>query len=326
VKNEKQPPPARIRAEVVKYLPLFLIAFFSNCGKEIGPEQPPIYGLVIPAGNEQWKREIKDGFQFACREFHVNHVIREYEETNPNSIITAALSVPETERTPICIVFLRREPIAKVASALSEKNRKIITVGVDDASADRVGHIGMSPERLVYLWKIRATQHFPRFRKVLFVFGKEPIKTDRIEGAVFQRSRNWHEFKTRFRESEDLSRDDIAWADIVVCMGFDAVKKARLLNVKSLFPVDSDDNTLKLIESETLPFALAPKYFEMGVRALRLAREQHIKNFIAQPISLLDYAEIDEPSLKLFRTRRYKVTPAILVPESEKPKNIGEPD
>ncbi|HWP31415.1 MAG TPA: hypothetical protein VNK96_06815 [Fimbriimonadales bacterium] len=320
--NSKTKPPL-IRAKRFPIcLFLCLMPLLIGCGREIGPKQPPIYGLVIPAGNEQWKKEIKDGFQFAAREFHVNYIIREYEETNPSSIISAALSIPKTERTPICIVFLRREPIASVASALSKNNRVMITVGVDDASAERVGHIGMSPERLAYLWKIRATQLFPRFRNVLFVFGREPIKTDRIEGAVFQRSRNWREFKTRFRESEELSKEDVAWADVVVCIGLDALNKARLFEAKAIFPVDSDDNTLQLIESEELPFALAPKYFEIGVRALRLAREHHIRNFIAQPLSLLDYAEIDQPSLKLFRARRYKVTPGILLPESEKTKKV----
>lgn len=324
--NSKTKPPLSRAKRVKRYLLLSLIPLLIGCSKEIGPKQPPIYGLVVPAGNEQWKKEIKDGFQFAAREFHVNYVIREYEQTNPNSAITAALSIPETERTPICIVFLRREPIAKAAKALMKNNRVMITVGVDDASAERVGHIGMSPERLVYLWKIRATQLFPRFRNALFVFGKEPIKTDRIEGAVFQRSRNWQEFKTRFREGEELSKEDVAWADIVVCIGLDAVNKARLFEAKAIFPVDSSDNTLQLIESEELPFALAPKYFEIGVRALRLAREHHIRNFIAQPISLLDYAEIDKPSLKLFRARRYKVTPGILLPETEKTKKVKPPD
>ncbi|MCH8275462.1 MAG: hypothetical protein IH851_11805 [Armatimonadetes bacterium] len=264
-----------------------------------------MFGLLLPAGDTQWRREVRSGFQLSAEQFNLNTKVVEYEEPTPEAILRAAEQIEAADRVPLCVVFTRREQVAPALAALRKAGRLVLTIGVDDAGESRAGHVGGSANRLVYFWRIRTSQMTPVPKRVLFVFGDAPAKRERIEGAVYRRSDEWRNFRPRFRELEELTEEDIAWADLVTPFGSDAVQKCRQLGASRILAADGDDSTLDLVQSGEVALTLAPQHFEHGLRALRLARERYLQGGLSRPVLSIEYEEVDAPSIAWYKEHRY---------------------
>lgn len=293
----------------------------AGCGNPSPEGGRPLFGLVLPKGTEDWKREVVAGFRAMAERWQYDIVVKDYSHETPDAILAAVAAVPQLEGIPVCIVFTMRNHVKPVLDKLSEQHRLVITVGEDDAMATRDGHVGMSAERLAYLWKIRMSQLTPKRGRALFVFGSEPLKVERIRGAVYSRSNGEKDFRMRFKALGTVKDEDFSWADIVTPIGADAVSYCRSRAVGKLLPVSSSSETLDMVNSGDASMAITPEYFQMGFRALQLARDIYIMGTTGKPIVSVHYGEADRDSMRIYLDKRYKLPPGPRHAEDEEADN-----
>lgn len=270
----------------------------------------PTFTLVLPAGQEQWKREIADGFVETLRAYGYESKIVRYESFDTESIVAAANEAPRGERAAISIVFTRREQVASVVDRLTSLKRDVITVGADDAMVSKAGHVGISAERTVYIWKIRISQLPTMPSRILFLFGNEPIKTERLQGSVYSRSSEGKEFRARFRELTDVTQEDLDWAELVVPVGEDAYLLASKSSTRDLFPITGADVVLNAIREGLVSHAITLEHYQVGVRTAQMARDYHLQS-LRSPVNNLPCEEVDKASLQIHMDRRYKLPPTL---------------
>ncbi len=297
------------------FLGAFLFAVFSISCKtnaESEHKEQPVLSLVLPQGNEQWQQELIQGFTSSAKEFAIETQIERYDPNEINSIIHFVKKASVSKDAPVCIVFLRREHVAPVFEELKNLEIPILNIGADDASVNRCASVTVSWENIAYQWKIRFDQLDQKPKNVLFVYGKVPIRVERFEAAIFSRSNKHKAFTPKYRELENITEDDITNADLVCPIGYDAFEKVKSLGAEHIIPFDGSDDVLNLISNESIERAFAPPYFELGMRALRLAREYHIRGFVPNPFLTLNASEIDKESINLYLNRRYKLPATVL--------------
>lgn len=297
------------------FLVIFLFAVFSISCKttaESAHKEQPVLGLVLPQGDEQWQKELIQGFTSSAKEFVLETQIERYNPNEIDSIVRSVKKVSASKDAPVCIVFLRREHVAPVFEELKNLEPPILNIGADDASVNRCASVAVSWENIAYQWKIRFDQLDEKPKNVLFVYGKVPIRVERFEAAIFSRSNKHKAFTPKYRELENITEEDIMNADLVCPIGYDAFEKVKSLGADHIIPFDGSDDILNLLLDEIIERAFAPPYFELGMRALRLAREYHIRGFVSNPFLTLNASEIDKESINLYLTRRYKLPPTVL--------------
>lgn len=279
---------------------------------ESANKEQPILGLVFPQGEEQWKKELIQGFTSSAKEFNIETQIEKYDPGDINSIIQSAKKIPASKDAPICIVFLRREHVTLAFEELKKLENPILNIGADSANVNRCASVTVSWENIAYQWKIRFDQLNGKPKNVLFVYGKVPIRVERFEAAMFSRSNKHKAFTPKYRELENITEEDVMNADLVCPIGYDAFEKIKSLGAEHVIPLDGADEILNLLSDEKIERAFAPPYFELGMRALRLAREYHIRGFVPNPFLTLNASEIDKESIKMYLSRRYKLPPTVL--------------
>ncbi len=270
----------------------------------------PTFSMLIPEGREQWKAELASGFKDTLAAYGYETKLISFSAYDPDIVVKAAQQAQRGERAPICVVFTRRAQVKHVVSALKSEGHEVVTVGADDAMVTRTGHVGMSAERMAYVWKIRVSQLEQMPKRVLFVFGSEPIKTERVQGAVFSRSGKGTEFDSRFRETGAVTQEDAEWAELIVPIGEDAFAACTKYLPKPLYPVSGSERVLEAIGTGTVRQAITDEPFQMGVRAAQLVRDYHL-NAVRNPIISLPYEEVDAETLQYYRDRRYRLPPMI---------------
>lgn len=289
------------------FLFAFVLTILAGCGgSDYVPR--PTFTLVLPDGDEQWKREIAAGFVDTLRAYGYESKIVRCANLDTESILAAAKQAPKGERAAISIVFTRREQVASVVNALSKFEREVITVGADDATVGKAGHVGISAERTVYIWKIRISQLPKVPSQILFVFGNEPIKTERMQGSVYSRSGEGKEFRSRFRELADVTQEDLEWAELIVPVGEDAYLFASKASTRNLFPISGSDVVLSAIREGVISHALTLEHYQVGVRTAQMARDYHLQS-VRSPVNNLPCEEVDQDSLEIHMDRRYKLPP-----------------
>lgn len=266
----------------------------------------PSFSLVLPAGEEQWNRDIIAGFRETLDAYGYDSKIIQYESANPDHILKAAQKAPRGKRAPVCIVFTRREQVAPVVNAMTQEKFDVITVGVDDSMVQRVGHVGISAERTAYLWKIRISQMKKIPQRVLLIFGSEPAKTERIIGSFFVRSGKGTEFTVRHKELNEIAQEDIEWADMIVPFGEDSFLQVKELTAKSIFPVSGADTILDEIERGDIERAITDHPFQVGLRTAQMARDFHLES-LRLPVNNLEPGEVDREFLRRYKEKRYEL-------------------
>ncbi|MGI8923774.1 MAG: hypothetical protein ACR2HJ_06995 [Fimbriimonadales bacterium] len=294
----------------MKLLPLISFVAFAGCGsKSIVPDEPT-YGLVIPKANSEWRREIIAGFQDAADQVGMKISISEYSDNSPKEILAAASNLPPSEGAPICIVFTRKESIKDVAFKLARKGVDVITIGEDDPDTPRIGHCGEASQDLAYLWDIRVRQLRPRPRNALMIFGDVPVNQRRISGSLYEKSRGWRRYRLRMRSVADASQDDIKWADLVTPVGEDALAFMAGTS-KPMIPVDGSAAAIDLVRGDRVPMVFIPNYYQMGLRAARIAREDFVYGTIPNAIISMKYKEVVKETVKWHLEDRYRSAPSV---------------
>lgn len=296
--------------EILLKLCLVSIAIWLvGCGSrsDIIPDVKPVFYLVVPKTNSQWQREIISGFRAAAEQFRFDSKIVTYENSENLSLTLA--TIPYIEKVPICVVCQTDKLAGDLCKEQGKLGRRIVTLICDDPSLPRTAHVGMSPERFYSLWSTRSAQISQRIRNPLFLFGNEPIKSERITALIFKASDDWKKFRPTFRNLDSVTQEEAESADMVTAFGRDAVEKAKLLNGKVIFPVSLDDKTLEELKRGDYQFAIGPDYFQVGVRGFRVARDAYLQGIPSQPIIQLQYKEADKESVEFYKDRRYKVPP-----------------
>lgn len=266
----------------------------------------PTFTLVLPDGEEQWKRDMAAGFQKTLAAYGYDSKVIRYDSFSPNSIREAATKAPRSKRAPVCIVFTRREQVAPVVEDLTKEKFDVITVGVDDSTVRRVAHVGISAERTVYLWKIRVSQMGRVPKRVLLVFGSEPAKIERIVGSFFARSNQGREFTTRHKDVINITTSDIEWAEMVVPFGEDSFLRVKDLGARNIFPISGADTILDAIERGEIERAITDDPFQVGLRTAQKARDFHLEA-LRLPVNNLEPGEADREYLRRYRDKRYEL-------------------
>ncbi len=292
--------------------------FTASCGSRnaIIPETQPVFYLVLPSGTEQWKTEIISGFQQAANQFQMQHQTKTYTKADEINLVVS--SIPFQDNVPICLVTPNDELAGTVCETQSKLGRRIITLLCSDGKQPKTAHVGMSPERLVELWNIRAHQLSKTIKKPLFVFGDEPVQTERLVALFFKNSDDWKKYRPTFKELKEVTIEDFQNADFVTTFGHNATQYAIDLLVKNLLPISLDDETLKNLRNGDIKHAIGADYFQVGLRAFRIARDAYLQGFPTQPITMLPYKESDVESVDFYKSRRYKLPPISIF---AKPKN-----
>jgi hypothetical protein len=278
---------------------------------------PPSYFLLLPQSKSTWSDHIEKGFLAGCEQLQMECKAQRYGKNDAESISQAVLDMGDPKDAPVCIAFDEQDAIKKTMDLLSLKGRTAITVGVDDSNAFRAGHVGADVKKLATQIANRSQALSPEANRILFTFGSSPIDQKMLEASVFRESDRWQKYRPRNKSLADVTAEDYTWCDLVVPVGEDALKKAVESSASRIIPTDPTDGALALLKSGRSPIVVANNYFDIGVRASRIAREHFVYGRISKAILPIPPKEIDVSSLPNYLENRFK--PPALTP-SVKPK------
>ena len=191
-------------------------------------------------------------------------------------------------------------------------------MGADDSTAYRIGHVGPDAKRLAAMVATRSQSLDPPARRILYVVGTTPVDSRMLDAAAFRESDEWSKYRPRVKPLSDVTDQDFQWCDLVVPIGEDAQAKAVASAVTRIFPNEPTDASIDLLKSGRAPFVIANNYFDIGLRASRIAREEAVYRSIANPILPISPKEVDKDSLKLYLETRFKVPPITRQPTAPK--------
>jgi hypothetical protein len=229
--------------------------------------------------------------------------VAEYDREDVNSIVKATNSLP-ISRAPVAIFLTDPEVTKATLYSVAKKRRNVITIGADAAISPRVGHSGDDSRDLAYMWDIRVGQMRHRVRRALIIFGNAPVNQTAITAELYKQSDKWRKYKLRTRRLSDLTEDDLDWADLITPIGEEAV--SRCLDVdKRLLPVDGSETSLGLLRSGRVDLIFAPGYFEVGLRAARIAREFAVYGSIPNRDIATPYKEVVKDTIDWYLKYRH---------------------
>ncbi|MBA3727066.1 MAG: hypothetical protein H0W86_11630 [Armatimonadetes bacterium] len=78
-----------------------------------------------------------------------------------------------------------------------------------------------------------------------------------------------------------------------------------------MMPVDGSEAALDLVRSDTVPMAFIPNYYQMGLRAARIAREDFVYGAIPNAIISMKYKEVVKETVKWHLEDRYRSAPSV---------------
>jgi hypothetical protein len=277
---------------------------------------PPRYVFALPAKQSVWLDHVQRGFIAGCEQLQMECISVKYANGNADAIVKAVLDQGDAKGAPATIVFEDAALIKPVTDALSLKSKQAILVGLDDSAAHRLGHVGPDAKRLAALVAIRSQVLEPRATRILYVLGDTPTDPKMLEASAFRESDGWRKYRPRVKSSADVTDADFAWCDLVVPLGEDAQAKAIASSARRIIPTEPTEASLSLLKSGRAKYVIAQNYFDIGLRASRIAREQAVYKSIGNPILPISPKEVDASSVELYLETRFKV-PAII---REKPR------
>lgn len=297
----------------MRFFALAAVALVCACGERITTivPPPPTYSLLLPKSASYWREELQKGFEDGAKQFQLDYVIRDFTEPTANSLLEAAETLPKTNGAPVCIAFPTSEPIRTVVRTLRDDSSRVVSIGEGDALSGRVGHVTEHSDQLAYLVAIRARAIRPAPRRWLLLIGDALVQKTAVKGAFFARSDNWKKYELRVRGVSDApTNETLEWADLIIAIGSDAVQATSKAKAP-VFAVDGSEETLQGVREGKYQFAFVPDYFQMGFRAVRIAREFFVQGSIRTPTLYIPYKEVDKDTLDWFLKRRYDLPPIV---------------
>ncbi len=295
----------------MKVAAALMLVCLVACGKDEVPN--PTYALLLPEGDAWWAREIEAGFSAAAEQFFMKTKTVRYSNEDPESIIE---SLGDLNGGTAVVVTLSSDDAERLAASLSARRIRHVLIGPDDQAGSRAAHVTGAAANLAYQWKIRWNQMQPPPRSVLLLFGDVPLPRNDIVSAFYRRSNDWAEYRLRVRTLHDLQDEDVEWAETILAVGDDAVRKCLSVEGQRFVPVDGSDAALQAVESGRAERAFVPNYFQFGYRAARLARDAFL-DVLSGPVSLhIPFDEVDAEYLPMFLKKRHDI-PSIGSPEAE---------
>lgn len=281
------------------------------CARDDVPN--PTYALLLPESDAWWAREIEAGFSAAAGQFFMKTKTVRYSNEDPESIIE---SLGDLNGGPAVVVTLSSDDAERLAASLSARRIRHVLIGPDDQAGSRAAHVTGAAANLAYQWKIRWNQMQAPPRSVLLLFGDVPLPRNDVVSAFYRRSNDWAEYRLRVRTHHDLKDEDIEWAETILAVGDEAVRKCLSVEGLRFVPVDGSDAALQAVESGRVERAFVPNYFQFGYRAARLARDAFL-DVLSGPVSLqIPFDEVDAEYLPMFLKKRHGI-PSISAPEAE---------
>ncbi|MER3413544.1 MAG: hypothetical protein C4341_04770 [Armatimonadota bacterium] len=278
------------------------LACLTGCGKDEVPE--PTYALLMPESDSSWAREIEAGFSAAAKQFFMKTKTVRYSNEDPESI---AEKVGDLDGGPVVVVTLSSDDAEQLAASLTARKVRYVLIGPDDLAGSRAAHVSGAAWNLAYQWKIRWNQMNPRPRNVLLLFGDVPLPKNDIVSAFYRRSNDWTEYRLRVRNVHDAKDEDTDWAETILAVGEDAVRKCLSIEGQSFVPVDGSATALQAVKSGLVERAYVPNYFQFGYRAARLARDAFL-DVLFSPVSLqIPFEEVDPEYLPMFLKKRHDI-------------------
>lgn len=291
--------------------PLLLLVGCSNVTETAGR---PVYVMLVPEGESEWRTEIGEGFRAGAEQFGEKAVVIPYQTSELRAAKESLADVPSLDHLAVSVVASGGEAAAELAEALTESGRPVVTVGVDAAASGRVATVTFDCDAIADLWNIRREQTVPNARNVLFVFSDDPVPRKILESEVFRRSSGWKEFRPKFLSIDEVDEKSIEWADAVTPVGESAYRALKGRVEKPLLPISSCESVLKDTEGGTIAHAITPNYFDLGLRAFRLAREHYVTAGLGTVTLALRPNEVDRESVQIFRDRRRQVPDVVRKP------------
>lgn len=278
------------------------IALLLGCGNDDLPD--PVYALLIPQSDAWWAREIEAGFSAAAEQFFIKTKVIRYTNEDAEHIVQ---KLGDLDGGPVVVVTLSSDDAERLAASLVARNVRHILIGPDELAGSRLAHVTPSAANLAYQWKVRWNQMEPPPRNVLVLFGDVPIARNDIVSAFYRRSNDWSEYQLRVRSVYEVQDNDVAWANIILAIGEDALRKSFPNPHKQIVPVDGSEAALHALESGTVERVFVPNFFQCGYRAARLARDAFL-DVLSAPVSLqIPFEEVDAEYLPMFLKKRYSI-------------------
>jgi hypothetical protein len=292
-------------------LPLIALGLLG-CNDSTTPIPPtPQYLFFLPESDATWVKHAEQGFMAGCEQARMECRAVRYGKVDGAALAEAIVNEGDTKGAPVSIAFTEPKEIRAVTDALSLENRIAITVGADDSEAYRVGHVGPDAKRLAALVAIRSQALESPARRILYVVGSSPVDMKMLDAAAFRESNHWQKYRPRVKGLSDVTDEDFDWCDLVVPIGEDAQAKAVASDVSRIFPTEPNDQSMELLRSGRAPHVIANNYFDIGLRASRIARERAVYKTIADPVLLIHPKEVDKQSLPVYLETRFNVPPLI---------------
>lgn len=290
----------------------FALLFLIACARE--DEVPhPTYALLIPKTDDAWADEIEAGFAAAAKQFFMQTKTIRYSNEDPENI---ASKVGNLGGGPVIVVTLSSDEAERIAASLSARKMRHILIGPDDLAGSRDAHVTGAAANLAYLWKVRWNQTQPPPRNILLLFGDVPLPRNDLISAFYRRSSDWTEYRLRVRSIHDIKNEDFDWAETILAVGEDAVRRCLAAEGQRFVPVDGSDLSLQAVKSGRAERAFVPNYFQFGYRAARLARDVFL-DVLPGPVSLhIPFDEVDAEYLPMFLKQRHRI-PSIGSAETE---------
>ncbi|GIV01534.1 MAG: hypothetical protein KatS3mg015_0364 [Fimbriimonadales bacterium] len=289
-----------------RYLALIpLVAILAACGKSSDVELPT-YVLLLPESDAEWAQEIEQGFRAGAEQFFMEFkVIRYRLDAEPGDIVESAV---RAGAGPIVAVAPNSELAHTIPLACSRRKLPIVLIGHEDPAGARNALITSAATNLAYMWKIRWRQLSPPPKNVLLLFGDSPLDRDELISAFYQRSNEWRDYKLRVRDLGSATAEDFEWATAVVPVGEDATKSAleRPPSV-AVLPLDGSRASLQALQSGRVPILFAPRYFQLGYRAARVARDVFLRVRTTSVTVRVPFEEVDAEYLPVYEKKRYEI-------------------
>ncbi|MFN8138752.1 MAG: hypothetical protein U0R49_03020 [Fimbriimonadales bacterium] len=294
---------------------ILVVLLLAGCGKpekELTKPVLPTFCLVLPNKVESWVKQIETGFSDEVKFQSATLSVGRYDKGEAKSVIAAVKAMKPTTAVPVCIVIEDRSLVRPVVEGLLNEGIHVITVGGDDGSSPRAGHVGMSPSSCGERWNTARRQLFPKATNALFVFGSPRFKRERLEGAFFSTTLNvntkeikksTNDLKYRTVSADQLTPKDLQWASVVTAIGEDALKNAVQLGAKNLLVVDSSPAAFDWAEGGVGRVVISANYYTVGQEAMKLAAERYTSFGNQNPINELDYDDSVETPLPELRKR-----------------------
>lgn len=288
-----------------------VIALLLGCGNDDLPD--PVYGLLIPQSDTWWAREIEAGFSAAAKQFFMKTRVIRYSNEDPEQIVQ---KIGDLSGGPVIAVTLSSDDAERIAASLVARNMRHILIGPDELAGSRVAHVTPSAANLAYQWKTRWNQMAPPPRNVLILLGDVPIARNDVVSAFYRRSDDWSEYQLRVRSLYDVEDKDIEWANAILAIGEDALRKSLPNRDKQIVPVDGSEAAIDALKSGRVERVFVPNFFQCGYRAARLARDAFL-DVLSAPVSLqIPFEQVDAEYLPMFLRKRHDI-PSIGSPGTE---------